>query len=342
MGNTHNAPEQTGDSPGQRLSIHIGVVAYNLTKELLELLQSCVSKRGHEVIVHLLDHSPHKAVNALCEKAGRGEVIGRDGRPVKVCLTSYRYNRGLCPGWNDGMLAAYGDKADGWGDDTNRVCILVNDDVVFDRSPEPFDKAAFFNPDTDGPARLGWAGDGKTDVDRLAEYAYSRRDLFMVTVLGFNQYYVDNPSPHPQIPNTLAGPWIGIGFSCFAVNPIALRSVGMCDENIVPIYFEDCDWGHRAIASGLQMGELKQTRILHYGSLSWRVDPALEEQNRLRATPAIREYFIKKWGCLPGGGEFYKTPFNQDYLTMFISPEKRKAPYGPLFDRYDIRKVVTL
>jgi GT2 family glycosyltransferase len=324
----------------QPLDIHVGIVSYNLVKELHALIASCVSFSGHRVTVHLFDHSPHPQVNAIGRIAAAGGIIGRDGNPVRVKLYHHGYNRGLCPGWNDGMLACYGEDPAGWSDGSNRVCILVNDDIEFDAAPEPTQQSDFFNDD-DGTVRLGWKWDGKSDIDRLAEYAHANRHLFMVTVLGFNKHYVDNPSPHPQ-KDGLAGPWIGIGFSCFAVNPIALRTVGMCDENIVPIYFEDCDWGHRAIASGLQMGELKQTRIVHYGSLSWKVDPALHEQNTNRATPAIRDYYCRKWGCLPGQGTPYSNPFNNKRISLYIAPEDRHEPYGPMYDRSDIASVITI
>ena len=323
------------------LNIAVCIVSYNLVTELRNLIASCVSLSGHSVTVHLFDHSPHPPVNAVGLAAAAGEIIGTDGKPVHVKLYPHGYNRGLCPGWNDGMLAAYGDCPNCWKDESNTVCILVNDDIEFDAAPIPTTKAEFFN-DFDADVRLGWQWDGKSDIDRLAEYAHAHRELFMVTVLGYNKFYTDNPSPHPQFPNTLAGPWIGIGFSCFAVNPIALRTVGMCDENIVPIYFEDCDWGHRAVVSGLQMGELKQTRITHYGSLSWRVDPELHRQNSERATPAIQKYFIRKWGNLPGGGDYYRTPFNASRFGMYIGPEYRRKPYGPLYDRTDIKTVVKI
>src|SRR5690349_8637776 len=115
-----------------KLNIEIGIVSYNLTHELHNLIASCVSFSGHRVTVHLFDHSPHASVNAVGISAAAGEIIGKDGNPVKVKLYPHGYNRGLCPGWNDGMLAAYGEDPAGWSDDTNTVCLLVNDDIEFD------------------------------------------------------------------------------------------------------------------------------------------------------------------------------------------------------------------
>lgn len=329
-----------------KLDIHIGIVAYNLTDEFEKLLQSCLSKQGHDVTVHVFDHSPHARVNEVCARWNDRLFTDGGDYPTLVRVHSHKRNRGLSVGWNDAILAAYGDNDT---DDSNRVLILVNDDVEFDAAPIPTDPEQFFN-DYDADVRIGWTDDGKSDIDRLAEYAHSRRDLYMITVLGYNRFYVDNPSRHPQHPERLAGPWVGIGFSCFALNPVFLRTVGMFDENIVPIYYEDCDAGERAHRLGLQMGELKQTRVLHYGSLSWRFDPERHHQQTTKTSPAIERYFLQKWGGLPGNlwcktpeGKdlpIHAFPFGDPSFNLYIAPTDKAHPYGPLYDRYDIADTV--
>lgn len=319
-----------------KLEIHVGIVAYNLPRETEALVKSCVSHVGHEVIVHLYNHSPrNEGVWDLCARAARGEIIGNDGKPVHLIVDDVRQNVGLVVGWNKSILACYGETPDGWGDDSNKVCIIVNDDVEFDAAPEPTSRNDFQN-DWEADVRFGWQWDGKSDVDRLAEYAHSRRDLYMVAVLGYNDYYVRNPGS--------LRPWLGIGWSCFAMNPRTLRVVGVGDENIVPYTKEDVDWGWRAQCEGEQIGQLQQTRILHWGSLHWQVDDQVRYQNTNPQSPVViacNNYFMRKWGGQPGG-DLYKRPFDNPNFTNYIAPENRAKPYGVLYDRTDLKSVIKI
>lgn len=341
--------------PERKLNIHVGIVSYNLPQETQELIQSCVSLSGHDVTVQLFNHSPYPEVWEVASLAAKGKIAGTDGKPVRCVVHDHKKNRGLCVGWNEAMLCAYAmnlapigaewlrndtvvhpgtfdwddltERVRNCADDTDTVLILVNDDVLFDAAEEPTEASQFTNT-WDAEARLGWPGDDKSDIDRIAEYAVSRRDLFAVTILGYNQHYERNPDP-------VTKPWIGQGYSCFAVNPVALRTIGLFDENLIPCYFEDCDWGRRANLAGLQMGELKQTKTVHYGSLAWQVDPDLHAQMQI-TNPLSAQYFARKWGGLPGGQEVYERPFNQSGFDLFIGPEHKARPYGPAFDRYDL------
>lgn len=64
------------------------------------------------------------------------------------------------------------------------------------------------------------------DIDKIAKKAYNNRDKYMVSVAGFHAGDGKRNPSH--------------GYSCFALNPIALEKIGCFDENIFPIYFEDC------------------------------------------------------------------------------------------------------
>jgi GT2 family glycosyltransferase len=347
-------------SEPRRLNIHVGIVVYNLAQEAENLIASCVSKVGHSVTVQLFNHSPgitdrQRAVWRVCEKAARGEIIGNDGNPVRCVVHDHRKNRGLVVGWNEAMLAAYvrdyqpgtegrvtiaGNVFNGvtsanlraLSDDTDTVCILVNDDVVFDAAPAEARAEDFLN-DWDRDARLPWlADDGKSDVDRIAEIAATHREHYGWTILGYNSHYRDRQ------------PWRGIGWSCLALNPILLRTVGIGDENIVPVYLEDCDWGNRAHLAGLSLNELKQTRVVHLGSLHHQVCEKANFQNTNPASPAhqaLHAYYSRKWGGLPGS-HAYTVPFNDPNLSLFIGPEHKERPYGPLYDRYGIAGEVTV
>lgn len=348
---------------GKCLDITVGIVCYNLHTELESLIKSCVSKVGHKVTCAIFNHSPglndrQRAVWEVCERAGNGEIIGNDGKPVQCVVFDYHQNRGLVVGWNEAMMVAYcappiHAKGGSWhvhpsdfdgmfgctndefkelSDDTNRVCILANDDIEFDAAPTPTGPDEFVN-DWDAELRLPWnEDDGKSDVDRIAEQAAANRQFYGWTVLAYNAHYAGGK------------PWTGLGWSLIALNPIMLRTAGLGDENIVPVYFEDCDWGWRADKFG-SLNELKQTRAVHWGSLHWKVDAAACFQNTSPQSPARKAliaYYRKKWGGLPGDPNLYPTPFNDPSIGLFIGPEEKGEPYGPLYDRDDIERVVLL
>lgn len=157
------------------------------------------------------------------------------------------------------------------------------------------------------------------DVDTLAEYAVEHRENFIVTCRGWNHGLGKEDS---------------IGYSCFAINPIALELVGMFDQNFFPIYFEDNDYHRRATFAGLTEGHCTATKLEHGGSATIRFGGADYRQQHNRTFEANKTYYARKWGGEPDK-ETYRTPFNIPWMTGYISPEKRDAPYGE-FDRTDL------
>lgn len=156
------------------------------------------------------------------------------------------------------------------------------------------------------------------DLTALADCALNQSHHYIVTAQGWS---------HAQQKT------VDMGYSCFAFNPCALDTLGMFDENIFPIYHEDCDYHHRAQVLGLVRGYCAATNVGHGGSLSIkRDDPEYMAQHHLTFT-RNKEYFVRKWG-----GEFtkevYSFPFNDASFGMRIAPENRHRPYG-INDRTD-------
>lgn len=131
-------------------------------------------------------------------------------------------------------------------------------------------------------------------------------------------------------------------FALAAVNPIALRTVGLFDENLFPIYFEDTDWLRRAELAHAWAGHfaltVKDTSLVHAGSKSRWTVPGNDAQHQ-RTFAANREYYIKKWGG-DQGQEQYPVPFNDPRFGLHIEAEARNAPY-PGYNRTD-QEIVTL
>ena len=209
-------------------------------------------------------------------------------------FVSYTYH-----GINHGLSASWNDALErGYQTDECDVVLLVNDDITF------------------LPGAL----------KKFATYAVSRRDAYMVTTLGYHHYYAQKTDLGQQ-------PLWGFGFSCFAVNPVAVKTIGYFDTNIFPIYFEDCDYGRRGYLAGLQMAECKDAGIIHWGSLSAQGDGQAEML--AVKSPLNAAYYTRKWGGLPGSGkDVYPTPFNDPNLDLEYDGG------NPLYDRWDVPRLV--
>lgn len=156
------------------------------------------------------------------------------------------------------------------------------------------------------------------DLDLLAQQAFVERGRYMVSAMGFNHRL---------------GEMTNLCFSCFAINPIALTTVGCFDENFFPIYFEDNDYDRRARLLGLQDGVCHHVNVAHGGSMAIHSDPALMTQNHT-TFEANRDYYLRKWGGLPSQ-ETFVTPFGQEQFSLYIPSYERQHPYGVGFDRTD-------
>lgn len=200
-------------------------------------------------------------------------------RSPNVHFYDYGYNRGLAASWNEGLHHAYTDGAD--------VALIANDD-------------AYCNPG---------------DVDRIAEYAMSHPDAYMVDGQGYD---VRDNRHDPM------------GLSLAAVNRITIETIGYFDENFFPIYFEDIDWHRRAKLAGLSFVTTPGTYVVHQGSKSLSVTPA----NLHHLTFSLnKEYYIRKWGG-DVNQEQFDTPFNDPDFGQVIPYQICHTPYGE-HDRTD-------
>ena len=158
-----------------------------------------------------------------------------------------------------------------------------------------------------------------SDLDKLASRAVAFRGSYIVSCAGLHLGY------GRRMPS--------MGYSCFAINPVALEKLGCFDENIFPAYCEDQDYAYRARLAGLQEENCADTEVTHVGSASIRSDPLLMGQNALTQGKNMA-YYRMKWGG-PAGAETFRVPFNNARLSVRIAPEQREWPYGPAYDRRD-------
>jgi GT2 family glycosyltransferase len=157
------------------------------------------------------------------------------------------------------------------------------------------------------------------DVDKIARKAVENRDRYIISCAGFHRRFNRRLPSH--------------GYSCFAINPVALERIGCFDENFFPCYCEDQDYAYRAKLAGLQEENCEDTTICHGGSDTLYNTPELVVQNRLTQTRNVLHY-MRKWGG-PGERERFREPFGNPELSYRIEAERRHSPYGPLYDRAD-------
>jgi len=157
------------------------------------------------------------------------------------------------------------------------------------------------------------------DIDKLAGKALRCRGHYIVSCAGYHQRF------GRRIPS--------LGYSCFALNPIAFETLGCFDENIFPAYCEDQDYAYRARLAVLSEENCAETLPYHAGSAAIFSDPGLRAQNSLTHARNL-DYYRRKWGG-EGGAERFTCPFGKNEFTYYIAPDRRHAPYGPGYDRTD-------
>lgn len=161
------------------------------------------------------------------------------------------------------------------------------------------------------------------DVQHLAEEAYTHRDCFHVV---------------GDMVNVPTGATVDSQFGLCAVNPIALDAIGMFDENIFPIYWEDVDYIKRARLAHLREHHIGRTNIVHQGSKSSVSVPGMV-QYLSQFYNLNQAYYYRKWGGASIGHELYDVPFNNPAFSISIAPAVRHAPY-PGYNRTDQHLVV--
>jgi GT2 family glycosyltransferase len=162
---------------------------------------------------------------------------------------------------------------------------------------------------------------GEGDIEAVAAAAMEQRGegnlTYMVTGRMFDKGLDEyRPSGH--------------GF--FAIQPLALETIGMYDEQFFPIYFEDMDYDYRARISGLSKFHVDDTDLVHQGSANINIIPDLMEQHHQTFT-ANKAYYIKKWGGEPGKERFTQ-PFNDLRFSTRIAISDCGHPYWG-FERED-------
>jgi GT2 family glycosyltransferase len=107
-------------------------------------------------------------------------------------------------------------------------------------------------------------------------------------------------------------------YSMFCVHPSTfLRDLGPFDETIWPAYFDDNDMDYRRKLKNLEMVQISGATVDHIGSATLAAYTEDETETHHHQFRRNQEYFIRKWGGLPGE-ETYTTPFNGESVMRHM------------------------
>lgn len=108
-------------------------------------------------------------------------------------------------------------------------------------------------------------------------------------------------------------------YSMFCVHPETFfAELGPFDETIYPAYFDDNDMDYRRKLKHLEMVQIDGATVDHVGSATLAAYTPEETELHHHQFRRNQEYFIRKWGGLPGE-EVYTIPFNgEDIMRHMI------------------------
>lgn len=101
-------------------------------------------------------------------------------------------------------------------------------------------------------------------------------------------------------------------FSVFLLRKKIWQEVGPFDEFFFPAYFEDNDYHYRMTMKGYpELYLAPGSEYLHVGSATLQTYTAQELNTHYYKFNRNQDYFVKKWGGMPGK-ETYTKPFNEE------------------------------
>lgn len=192
-------------------------------------------------------------------------------------IRNYRQNIGVAGAWNEGTKRAINDGCS--------HILIINDDILL----------------------------AKTTINHLVYVMKNNNNIGLLSASDYSNRYTAEAfeetfeSPVPPEHDIIDAPH----FSCFMITKRSYGIVGEFDENFSPAYFEDNDYCHRVLLSGLSIVRSQNAGFYHYKSKTQNEGRGVVQPHQFNNN---RNYFVRKWGGLPGA-EKYTTPFNDPTKT---------------------------
>lgn len=186
-------------------------------------------------------------------------------------------NRGVAGAWNDGIKEAFKDGC--------KYILVINDDIILSNWTIDNQILELENADDKGENLVlttGWATTPPIHGEPISMMQYPRPSSEMAWVPGAD-------------------------FACFMMTEKCWEEVGEFDENFFPAYFEDNDYHRRILLKGLTAKTVPQAPYFHYGSSTQKTSDGVPSDKFL----LNQQYYVKKWGGLPGA-ETFQSPHNNN------------------------------
>lgn len=190
-------------------------------------------------------------------------------------IPNYRENIGVAAGWNEGVDRALNDHC--------THILIANDDIVL----------------------------AKNTIDHLVYRMNEDETIGLLSATDYRNW--NNPDEVRAMTNGehsidfIDAPH----FSCFMITARSFLKIGRFDENFTPAYFEDNDYCHRTLLSGMKILRSQNAPFYHYGSQTQNAGAPVCSPHQFANN---RNYYMGKWGGLPGN-EAWKAPFNNPNMT---------------------------
>lgn len=140
------------------------------------------------------------------------------------------------------------------------------------------------------------------DAQNLPFVSAVSRNINNIRQDKFSHNTVFSTRPHPD-------------FSCFLLNKSCFTRIGRFDETFYPAWFEDNDYHIRAAQAGI---ELVCIDLPFYHYAAGTMKNATDEEKARYYNPGFlksKEYFLAKWGVLPGTKEYEEMCNPKHWIT---------------------------
>lgn len=197
---------------------------------------------------------------------------------IKV-IPNYRDGKPLAASWNDGLQWSLNRR--------HSFTLIINDDILF--APQTIDNMvkSFLDMEKRSKCVMITGNNIRGLFDSPHEILKYETDV---------KAYQDNPD-----------------FACFMVRPTIAYKIGFFDENFSPAYFEDNDYHLRILRAGMNAFNAVSAPYWHYGSQTQNNNPIFPVVSS-DAFENNRNYYVQKWGGIPGC-ESFSNPYNDSNYT---------------------------
>lgn len=261
-------------------TLSICIVNYRTVQQTIDCLASILPELTDNVVAVVADN------NSGDNSASQIKTWLKANDPAQKCeLIELPINGGFSAGYNAAMAAR-----------PAKLYLLLNSDtIVRPNAVKHLLDAATRYPEAGlfGP-RLVWP-DGKPQDSCFRDHSPFSEVISAARTRQVSTLLRNHLVPLPDITTEVRPPWIS--FAAVLIRSEVLQTAGMLDEDFF-LYFEDCEYCHRARKSGWEIVHIPKARVVHLHGQSSQVEAMITTAKRLpRYYYASRtRYFRLRYG----------------------------------------------